>query len=51
MAPEISSLVGGGRIDMREMDSIHRIFADCPAEDSLRASLDEEIGPVTEEVP
>ena len=36
---EFSSLVGGGEIDMRELDSIHRIFAECLAEDNLRANL------------
>ena len=48
MAPEFSSLVGGGEVDMREIESTHRIFAESPAAVSLRAILNEEIGNVIE---
>ena len=51
MAPEVSSLVGGGEIDVREIESIQRIFAECLAEDNPRANLHEEIITVVEEVP
>ena len=49
MAPEVPSLVEGGDIDMREIESIHRTFAECLAEDNLSAlNLIEEIGNVIE---
>ena len=35
---------------MRELDSIHRIFMECLAEDNLNANLIEDIGTVTDEV-
>ena len=46
---ELSSLVGGGEIDM--IECIQRIFAECLAEDNLEANLIEEISSVVEEVP
>ena len=51
MAPEFPSLVGGGDVCLREIESIHRIYAECLAEDNLRANLVEEICTVIEEVP
>ena len=51
MVPEFLSLVGGGEVDMREMESNQRTFAECLAEDNLRANLIEKIGGVIEEVP
>ena len=36
MAPEFPSLVEGGDVDMREIESIHRTSAGCLAEDNLR---------------
>ena len=43
MAPEFPSLVGGFDVCFREIESIHRIYAKCLAEDNLRANLVEEI--------
>ena len=51
MAPEFSSLVGGGEVDMREKESNQRTFAESLAEDYLRATWNEKIGGVIEEVP
>ena len=51
MAPEFLSLVGGSEVDVKEIESIHRIFAECLAEDNLRANLIEKIGGVIEEFP
>ena len=51
MAPEFSSLVGGGEVDMREIEPNQRTSAECLAEDNLRANLIEKIGGVIEEVP
>ena len=51
MAPEFPSLVGGGEIDTRELEPIQTIFAECLAEDNLRANLVEEIATVIEEIP
>ena len=51
LSPEFSSLVGGGEIDMREIESTQRAFEECLAEDKLRANLIEEISTVIEEVP
>ena len=50
LAPEFSSLVGGGEVDMREIESNQRTFAECLAEDYLRANLNEEMETVIEEV-
>ena len=41
MAPELSSLVGSGEIDMREIESIQKNFLECIAQEKLRASLNE----------
>ena len=51
LAPEFLSLVGGAEVDMTDIESSHRIFAENLAEDNLRADLIEEIGTVSEEVP
>ena len=51
MAPEFSSIVGRGDFDMREIEFLQRIFAECPAKDNLRANLNEEIGTFIDEVP
>ena len=51
MTPEIPSLVGSGEVYMREIESIHRTFAESLAENNLRAKLIEEISTVIEEVP
>ena len=51
LSPEFLSLVGGGEVDMREKESNQRTFAECLAEDNLRANLNEEIDTVIEEVP
>ena len=51
MVPEFLSLVGGGEVDMREIESNQRTFAECLAEDNLRANLIEKIGGVIEEDP
>ena len=51
MSPVFPSLVGGGDIDMREIESIHRSFAQCLIEDNLRANLIEEKSTVIGEVP
>ena len=51
MALEFSSIVGGSEIDIREIESSQCNFAECLAEDNLRANLIEEIGTVTEEDP
>ena len=51
MVAELSSLAGGYEVDMREIDSIHRIFVECRTEDNLRANLVEENTTVIEEVP
>ena len=51
LSPEFSSLLGGGEIDMREIESTQRAFEECLAEDKLRANLIEEISTVIEEVP
>ena len=50
MAPEFSSPVGGGEINMREIESFQRTFAECLAEDNFRVKLNEEIGTVVEDV-
>ena len=50
LSPEFLSL-GGGEVDMREIESNQRIFAECLAEDNLRANLIEKVGGVIEEVP
>ena len=50
MATEFSSLLGVCEVDMREMESIHRIFTEGLAEDNLRGNLSEEIDTVIEEV-
>ena len=49
LAPEFSCIVGDGKIGMRDIDSIHRVFPECVAEGNLRAK--EKIGTVNEEVP
>ena len=51
LSPEVLSLVGGSEVDVREIESIHRVFAECLAEDNLRANSIEKIGGVIEEVP
>ena len=51
LAPDFSSLTGGAEIDMREIESIHKNFAECMAEGNLRASLIGKNGTVIEEVP
>ena len=51
VSPEFLSLVGGCEVDMREIESNQRTFAECLAEDNLRANLIEKIGGVIEEVP
>ena len=51
LSPEFLSLLGGGEVDVREIEYIHRIFAECLAEDNPRANLIEKIGGVIEEVP
>ena len=43
--------MGGGEIDLREIESIHRIFVECLAEDNLRAISNEKIGIVIERTP
>ena len=48
LAPEFLSLVGDGEIGMRDIESIHRIFAEFVAEDNLRANQKD--GTVIEEV-
>ena len=50
IAREFWSLVGGGEFDIREIKSFQRIFAQCLAENNLRARLSEDIGTVIEEV-
>ena len=50
-SPEFLSLVGGGQVDMREIESNQRTFAESLAEDYLRATWNEEIDAVIEEVP
>ena len=49
-SPEFSSLVVGSDIGMRLIDSIQRTFAECLAEDTLGASLIEEVDTVIEKV-
>ena len=51
MAPEFSSLVRRGYIDMREIEVLQRIFAECLAKDNLTANLNKEIDTVIDEVP
>ena len=51
LSPEFPSLVRGGDIDMREVESIHRFLAECLAQNNLRANLNGEIATVIEEVP
>ena len=51
MATELSSLAGGDEINMREIESIHRIFVECRNGDNLRANLVEKNTTVIEEVP
>ena len=51
MTTEFSSLVGVCEVDMREIESIHRIFTEGLEEDNLRGDLREEIDTVIEEVP
>ena len=51
LSPEFLSLVGGGEVDMREMESNQRTFAESLAEDYLRATWNEGIDTVIEEVP
>ena len=51
LSPEVLSLVGGSEVDVREIESILRTFAECLAEDNLRANLNEEIDTVIDEVP
>ena len=51
MAPEFSSLVGSGEVDMRKIESIHRTFAVSLTDDNLRVNLIHEIGTVIEEFP
>ena len=51
LSPEFLSLVGGGEVDMREIESNQRTFAESLAEDHLRATWNEEIVTVIEEVP
>ena len=50
MAPEFSSQVESGEVDMKEIVSIHRTYAVSIAEDNLRANVIQEIGTVFEEV-
>ena len=50
IAREFWSLVGGGEIYIREIQSFQRIFEQFLAEYNLRARLSEEIGTVIEEV-
>ena len=49
-SPEFSSLVVGSDIGMRLIDSSQRNFAECLAEDTLGARLNEDVDTVTEEV-
>ena len=51
LSPEFLSLVGGGEVDMKEIESNQRTFAESLAEDYLRATWNEEIDTVIEEVP
>ena len=51
MASEYSSLVGGVEVDMRVIESIHRISAECLADDNPRVNSSEEICTVIDEVP
>ena len=51
LSPEFLSLVGGGEVDMRGIESNQRTFAERLAEDYLRATWNEEIDTVIEEVP
>ena len=50
MVPEFLSLVRGGEVDMREIESIHRVFAENLADVNLRDKLNQEIDTVTNEV-
>ena len=51
MAPEISSILGGVEVDMREIWPIHSSFAECLAEHNPTAeALIEENDTVIEEV-
>ena len=50
MAPEFSSLIGGGEFDMRGIESIQVISAENLAEDNIRANLKGEIDTVIENV-
>ena len=51
LSSEFLSLVGGGEVDMREIESNQRTSAESLAEDYLRATWNEEIDTVIEEVP
>ena len=51
LSPEFLSLVGGGEVDMREIESNRRTSAESLAEDYPRATWNEEIDTVIEEVP
>ena len=50
LAPDFSSLVEGGAVDMREIESIHRNFAKFLAHDNHRANLIKEIGTLNDKV-
>ena len=51
LSPEVLSLVGGDEVDMREIESNQRTSAESLAEDYLRATWNEEVDTVIEEVP